>query len=69
MAQRETRTPEAHGGALVAEVLARHDVRFLFTLCGGHISPILLGCEAQGIRVIDVRMRRRRCLPPTRWRG
>ena len=55
MAQRETAGPEAHGGALVAEVLARHDVRFLFTLCGGHISPILLGCEAQGIRVIDVR--------------
>lgn len=55
MAQRETTTSQAHGGALVAEVLARHDVPFLFTLCGGHISPILLGCEAQGIRVIDVR--------------
>lgn len=55
MAQRETMTPQMHGGTLVAEVLARHDVRFLFTLCGGHISPILLGCEAQGIRVVDVR--------------
>ncbi|MEZ5331567.1 MAG: thiamine pyrophosphate-binding protein [Thermoanaerobaculia bacterium] len=28
------------GGALVAEVLERHGVRELFTLCGGHISPI-----------------------------
>ncbi|MDT8307215.1 MAG: thiamine pyrophosphate-binding protein [Anaerolineae bacterium] len=55
MAQREAGTPQVHGGTLVAEVLARHDVRFLFTLCGGHISPILLGCEGQGIRVIDVR--------------
>ena len=28
--------------------------RFLFTLCGGHISPILVGAKALGIRVIDV---------------
>ncbi len=27
----------------------------LFTLCGGHISPILTGCQARGIKVIDVR--------------
>ena len=27
----------------------------LFTLCGGHISPILTGAEARGIRVVDVR--------------
>ena len=44
-----------HGGDLVAEVLASHGARFLFTLCGGHISPILTGAEARGIRVIDVR--------------
>ncbi len=55
MAKTETAASEEHGGALVAEVLSRHDVRFLFTLCGGHISPILLGCEQQGIRVVDVR--------------
>ena len=29
------------GGDLVADVLVRHGVRFLFTLCGGHISPVL----------------------------
>jgi acetolactate synthase-like protein len=44
-----------HGGAIVADVLARHGVQFLFTLCGGHISPILIGCEKRGIRVVDVR--------------
>lgn len=55
MAKQENMASEEHGGALVAEVLARHDVPFLFTLCGGHISPILLGCEQQGIRVVDVR--------------
>jgi acetolactate synthase-1/2/3 large subunit len=44
-----------HGGDILAEVLHRHGVRFLFTLCGGHISPILVGAKARGIRVIDVR--------------
>lgn len=45
----------AHGGDLIAEVLARHGATHLFTLCGGHISPILTGAHARGIRVIDVR--------------
>jgi acetolactate synthase-like protein len=44
-----------HGGDIIAEVLARHGVTHLFTLCGGHISPILTGAEARGIRVVDVR--------------
>jgi acetolactate synthase-1/2/3 large subunit len=46
---------DAHGGARVADVLVRHGVRFVYTLCGGHISPILVGAKARGIRVIDVR--------------
>ena len=46
---------ELHGGTLVGEVLAKHGVQFLYTLCGGHISPILIGAEAQGIRVVDTR--------------
>jgi acetolactate synthase-1/2/3 large subunit len=44
-----------HGGDLIASVLAAQGVPFLFTLCGGHISPILVGCKARGIRVIDTR--------------
>ncbi len=44
-----------NGGEWIAEVLARHGVQFLFTLCGGHISPILVGCKHRGICVIDVR--------------
>lgn len=44
-----------HGGDLVAEVLSARGVRFLFTLCGGHISPILVGAKQRGIRVVDVR--------------
>ena len=27
----------------------------MFTLCGGHISPILVAAKAKGIRIIDVR--------------
>ncbi len=44
-----------NGGDLVAEVLQRQGVRFLFTLCGGHISPILVGAKQRGIRVVDTR--------------
>lgn len=29
-----------NGGELVAEVLKAHDVSHVFTLCGGHISPM-----------------------------
>jgi acetolactate synthase-like protein len=43
------------GGELIADVLERQGVRFLFTLCGGHISPILVSAKARGIRVIDTR--------------
>lgn len=43
------------GGERIAEVLERQGVRFLFTLCGGHISPILVGAKRRGIRVVDVR--------------
>ena len=46
---------ERHGGELVAAVLKAHGVKFIFTLCGGHISPVLVACEKAGIRVIDTR--------------
>ncbi len=44
-----------NGGTLIAKELAAQGVKFIFTLCGGHISPILSGCKSEGIRVIDVR--------------
>ncbi|XP_030826600.1 acetolactate synthase-like protein [Camarhynchus parvulus] len=52
--QVDTASPR-HGGELVAEVLRAHGVRFLFTLPGGHISPVLVACEKIGIRVVDTR--------------
>jgi acetolactate synthase-1/2/3 large subunit len=44
-----------NGGDRIADVLHRQGVRTLFTLCGGHISPILVGANKRGIRVVDVR--------------
>ncbi|MBI5256659.1 MAG: thiamine pyrophosphate-binding protein [Burkholderiales bacterium] len=43
------------GGERVARALQAHGVRWLFTLCGGHISPILAAAKALGIRIVDVR--------------
>ncbi|XP_054858126.1 2-hydroxyacyl-CoA lyase 2 [Eublepharis macularius] len=52
--QVDTKSPR-HGGESVAEVLKAHGVRHIFTLVGGHISPILVASEKLGIRVVDTR--------------
>src|SRR5512135_3403692 len=44
-----------HGGDLIASVLARWGVPYVFTLCGGHISPILVGAKDKGLKIIDCR--------------
>ena len=44
-----------NGGDLVGASLEKQGVKHLFTLCGGHISPILVGAKKRGVRVIDVR--------------
>ena len=43
------------GGELVADVLVANGIDHVFTLCGGHISPILVSSKALGIKVVDVR--------------
>jgi len=45
----------SNGGNVIGQVLKKQGVEFLFTLCGGHIAPILVGAKQNGIRVIDVR--------------
>ncbi|HEV8153349.1 MAG TPA: acetolactate synthase [Solirubrobacteraceae bacterium] len=45
----------AHGGRLVAGVLASRGVSQLFTLSGGHLFSIYDGCRAEGIDIVDVR--------------
>ena len=47
--------PVRHGGDHVADVLQANGVRFVFTLVGGHISPILVASKARGIRIVDTR--------------
>lgn len=44
-----------NGGAIIAKTLAKRGVRFLFTLSGGHISPIFVEAKRAGVRVVDVR--------------
>ncbi|MEZ4390665.1 MAG: thiamine pyrophosphate-binding protein [Polyangiales bacterium] len=44
-----------HGGDIIGEILARRGIQHLFTLCGGHISPILVGAKRHGVRVVDMR--------------
>ena len=44
-----------NSGDVIASVLKEEGVRRIFTLCGGHISPILVGCKKIGIEVIDTR--------------
>lgn len=44
-----------HGGQLVAKTLKQAGVECVFTLSGGHIMPIYVGCLDEGIDIIDVR--------------
>ncbi len=44
-----------HGGDRIADVLQAAGVPCIYTLCGGHISPILSAAKARGIRIVDTR--------------
>ena len=44
-----------HGGDIIGRVLAAKGVQCVYTLCGGHISPILVGAQDHGLKVVDVR--------------
>jgi thiamine pyrophosphate-dependent acetolactate synthase large subunit-like protein len=44
-----------NGGERIARVLYERGIREMFTLCGGHISPILVEAKRIGIRITDVR--------------
>lgn len=46
---------ELHGGHLIARQLKQEGVDHLFTLSGGHISPVYDGAVKEGIGVIDFR--------------
>jgi len=46
---------QCYGGRIFGEALKTQGVKYLFTLTGGHIAPILVGAKEMGITVIDVR--------------
>ncbi|MBX5453386.1 MAG: thiamine pyrophosphate-binding protein [Acidobacteriia bacterium] len=41
--------------AQIARLLKQRDIDRVFALCGGHIMPIWMRLDAEGIRIIDVR--------------
>ncbi|MFP6615443.1 MAG: thiamine pyrophosphate-binding protein, partial [Candidatus Hydrogenedentota bacterium] len=45
----------SHGGILAGRAFKKMGVECIFTLSGGHIMAIYVGCKEQGIKVIDVR--------------
>jgi acetolactate synthase-1/2/3 large subunit len=40
---------------VVARLLRARGVDRVFTLCGGHVMPLWMRCDAEGIRIVDVR--------------
>ncbi len=46
---------EHSGAAVIARWLKARGVQRVYGLCGGHIMPIWMQLDAQGIRIIDVR--------------
>lgn len=49
-----TISPDSVAG-LIARTLKARGVKHVFALCGGHIMPVWMRLDAEGIRIIDVR--------------
>src|SRR6202030_3316901 len=41
--------------SLIARLVKQRGIKRVFALCGGHIMPIWMRLDAEGIRIIDVR--------------
>ncbi|MFC2027263.1 thiamine pyrophosphate-binding protein, partial [Chloroflexota bacterium] len=44
-----------NGGNLFVKALKNEGVKYIFTLCGGHINLVFDACKDEGIDIIDVR--------------
>lgn len=44
-----------YGGEIVVETLKNFGVNTIFTMCGGHISPILVASKKLGVKLVDTR--------------
>lgn len=47
--------PDDCGAALIARFLKERGVRRVYGLCGGHVMPIWMRLDAEGIEIVDVR--------------
>jgi acetolactate synthase I/II/III large subunit len=47
-------SPDSVAG-VVARSLRQRGIKRVFALCGGHIMPIWMRLDAEGIRIVDVR--------------
>ena len=59
---------EKSAAALVARFLKARGVDRVFALCGGHIMPLWMRLDAEGIRIIDVRDERAAEIGRASWR-
>ncbi|MEQ6248100.1 thiamine pyrophosphate-binding protein [Sulfitobacter sp. HNIBRBA3233] len=48
-------TEPVNGATLIARTLKARGVERVFALCGGHIMPIWMALDAEGIEIVDVR--------------
>jgi thiamine pyrophosphate-dependent acetolactate synthase large subunit-like protein len=55
MGEMEMRVTDTSAAAVIARFLRAQGVDRVFALCGGHIMPIWMRVDAEGIRIIDVR--------------
>ena len=46
---------EQSAAAVIARFLKARGVQRVYALCGGHIMPIWMRLDAEGIRIVDVR--------------
>lgn len=46
---------EQSSAAVIARFLKQRGVRRVYALCGGHVMPIWMRLDAEGIRIVDVR--------------
>jgi acetolactate synthase I/II/III large subunit len=44
-----------NGGDLFVKALKKEGVKYIFSLCGGHLNPIYNACITEGVEIIDVR--------------
>ena len=58
-----------HIGLDIGSFFKQKNISSVFTLCGGHISPILVGCEKEILTSFKFEMKFQPYLLPTQFQG